>query len=109
MSATREPAVAAGGAAAERGVAPERVDRWARRVVDAGLGRPALFLILAHLPLSTFAAHAALVLDPFVKAIFGLRADTIHEVLADRRILQALADRIEDRLNALPAPEARRG
>lgn len=90
-------------------VAPARIDAWARRVVDAGVGRPALFLILAHLPLSTFAAHAALVLDPFVKAVFGLRADTIHEILADRRVLEALADRIEARLAAATPPETRRG
>ncbi len=87
----------------------EQIDRWARRVVRAGVGRPALFLVLTHLPLSNFALHASLILDPFIKAIFGIRAEKVQALLADRRALGLLAERIEFHLEAKEPTEVSHG
>jgi hypothetical protein len=74
----------------------ERIDTIAAKVVDMGLGMPALFLLEAHLPLTTVLHTIHLGVAPLALPFLGSeKISVISELLSDRANIDSLAEAIE--------------
>jgi hypothetical protein len=81
---------------AEPPALPESLERLAREAVGRGLETPALVLVESIAPLSFLGGQAAFAVSPLARMLgLGGALPEIAAALEDRRILRALADRIE--------------
>ena len=73
-------------------------ERWADKVVNAGMATPAILFLEAHKPLSFLAGQAVIVASPMFGPLFGLGNMTkLSQILSDRSNAERFIQLIEEK------------
>lgn len=87
------------------------IETWARKLVERGVGAPAVFLLVAHKPIAGLSAQALLAFKPLLAAVVPLNigelAAFVHEPQNVERLVQRI-EQLEDERAAAEAVRTRR-
>jgi len=76
----------------------ERIDILAEKIVTMGLSVPSIFLLEAHIPMTTIAHTLSIAVSPFAVPFLGSeKMNVISELFSDRANIEQLIQAIEDK------------